>query len=394
MTRQGPNSAHPHDPDADRLSAAWNDIVEGFPPSTDSADAELIATVRSLHASAPDHRPQSEFRNNLREQLMDTAVPITKPGFARVGQARDSFIGMRPARAARSRIPQVVRGGAVRWVAIAATIALLLTTAFGAWRGGIIPSNQKPNGTNVAAPFLGATPESSGTPAADPCGNVPRYIPCGGNSEVGVGMFDPKSVPGEALAVTKAQLQGWELDGSETVQFSTPVEPVLGVAVDVVIMGAYRATFSAPVSVFRAYPGGGGTWQYPDSGTAIELSRGDSVSYQIGTKTEVENPFTATTLKFKTILFYDGNSSPENLMADGNFRIRVDGNGTLTEPLAELGAPEISVRLGYISPMPGMELPSATRFYTPVIGPVASTQALGGSNEGFVVWVSTDASRG
>ena len=66
----------------------------------------------------------------------------------------------------------------------------------------------------------------------------------------------------------------------------------------------------------------------------------------------------------------------------------------MPKPLAELGAPEISVEISYAT-LPEVGAPiSGTRFLTPVIGPVASTQVLGGPNEGFVVWVSTGASRG
>jgi len=391
VTRQGPNSAIPHDPEADRLSAAWNEIVAGLEPFVED---DLTAAARSLHAGAPEHRPTSTFRDELRETLMQTAVPIEMPGLRQPLHLREQ--------AAESRLRTQPRLGkrAVRWTAIAASIALLLTTLAAGYLGGLYPQGSGSEPTrNVAAPYLvNGTPvagtPASGTPVANVCDTVGQYLPCGPNPEVGPGMFDPNKVPAEALNVTKAQLQGWEVEGSGTVAFSAPHNPVTGVAVDVVVMGAYRATFSAPVAVYRAYPGGGGAWQYPEAGAQIELSRGDSVSYQIGTKTELENPFNGWTLKFKTALFYDGDPSPGNFGAAGNVQVHIDGDGTLPKPLAELGAPEISVEISYAT-LPEVGTPiRGTSFLTPVIGPVASTQVLGGPNEGFVVWVSTGASRG
>ncbi|HET7055720.1 MAG TPA: hypothetical protein VFI12_04605 [Thermomicrobiales bacterium] len=391
MTRPDQHRASPHDPDADRLSATWNDLVAGRQPVESD---ELTDAVQSLHAAAPTYRPTSTFRDELREQLMHTAMPIEMPGVRQQPRLREQTAEP------RLRVPTVLGGHAVRWTAIAATIALLLTTLAAGYLGGLLPAGNGSGPTrNVAAPYLvNGTPVAgtpvSGTPVANVCDTVGRYLPCGPNPEIGPGMFDPSRLPAEALDVTKAQLQGWEVEGSGTVTFSAPHNPVTGVAVDVVVMGAYRAKFSAPVTVYRAYPGSGGVWLYPEAGAQIELSRGDSVSYQIGTKTELENPFNAWTLKFKTALFYDGDPSPGNFGAAGNVQVRIDGDGTLPKPLAELGAPEISVEISYAT-LPEVGAPiSGTTFLTPVIGPVASTQVLGGPNEGFVVWVSTNAPRG
>ena len=137
-----------------------------FRRATDGADAELIATVRSLHASAPDHRPQSEFRDNLREQLMDTAIPSTMPGRAQKVRAQGEFTGVRPIGigASRSRVPQALRGTAVRWAAIAATIALLLTTLGAGYLGGLIPQGKDPDGDECGRTLPG-TP-AAGTPVA------------------------------------------------------------------------------------------------------------------------------------------------------------------------------------------------------------------------------------
>ena len=166
MTRPGSNSASPHDPDADRLSAAWNEIVAGLEPI---AEDDLTATARSLHAGAPDHRPTATFKDNLRETLMQTAVPIETPGLRQPPRLREQ------AREPRLRIPSIVGGRAVRWTAIAATVALVLTTLVTGYLGGLYPPDKGPEPTrNLAAPYTG-TP-ASGTPVpartADPAGRI------------------------------------------------------------------------------------------------------------------------------------------------------------------------------------------------------------------------------
>jgi hypothetical protein len=182
-------------------------------------------------------------------------------------------------------------------------------------------------------------------------------------------------------------MQGWEIDSAERVAFSTdPANLVTGVGVDVVVSGAYRATFDGPVVVTRPVAGGDSTYFYPDAGAAVELSRGDSVSYQLGTKTEVVNPLEVTTLQFKSILFYEGDPTPENLVLDGNYRARLDGgeSAELSVPISEFD----TVQLTYIHLLPGHPFPpEGTNWATPVLGPIASTLVGGGPDEGFVVWV-------
>jgi hypothetical protein len=343
--------------------------------------------VQSLHAGAPTDLPDPTFKAQLKEQLMESAMPITvafprRPRNTPPGRVLPSVVG---------RIRPGAAGGLVgRWVAIAATIALLVATALGARFGGILPSDNEPKSTRIAAPFA-ATPES-GTPAPDFCAGVSVYLPCGNAAdEVGFGSISLERYDADDLTVSKSQMQGWELDGSQSITFSDPITPVSGVAIDVVVFGAYRATFSEPVVVTRLYPGGGGPIEYPDANTLIELGSGDSVTYQIGVKNEVANPFSTKTLKFKTVLFYEGDPSPENLMAGGNYRTRVDGDGTLPKALNEYSTPEVAIMITYASIIPGHPFPGDGTYADVVLGPVASTLIGGSPDEGFVVWIYTIA---
>ena len=77
-------------------------------------------------------------------------------------------------------------GRAVRWTAIAASIALLLTTLAAGYLGGLYPQGSGSEPTrNVAAPYLvNGTPvagtPASGTPVANVCdtvGHICRAVP-------------------------------------------------------------------------------------------------------------------------------------------------------------------------------------------------------------------------
>jgi hypothetical protein len=193
----------------------------------------------------------------------------------------------------------------------------------------------------------------------------------------------------EDAAVSKVQLQGWELEGSGNVTFASPINPLAGVGIDVVVAGAYRAHFSEPVVVARPIIGGGSLFEYPEAGSTIELSSGDTVTYPLGTKTDVLNVHEETRMHFKTILVYEGDPSPENLTAEGDFRTRVDGDGELPIPLADYETDVVNISLSYVHPIPGIPFPPADSQYRSfVLGPVASTLAGGGPDEGFAVWIS------
>jgi hypothetical protein len=375
------------DSDEDRLGAAWDEIIAGRDPLT-RGDEALTVTVRSLHAGAPVAHPDPTFRHQLKEHVMDAAVPAALPGTPRPARTQPSSV-LNPV----APLPLAGRRP-VRWLAIAATIALVLATGLAAWFGGLIPSDDGPKRTNIAAPAA-ATPDL-GTPVADACSELLPYIPCGNTSElIGTGTIVRANVSDDPLAASRVQMQGWEIDGSGVVNFAAPANPISGVAIDSVVFGAYQATFSVPVVVTRLYPGGGWAYEYPEANMMIELGSGDSVSYQVGTKTEVRNPFAAKTLKFKSVLFYEGDPSPENLQPDGEYRVRVDGDATLPKALSEYdtyGTGEINVWITYSTVLPGYPFPPewdqlSTGRIDYVLGPVASTLVLGSPEEGFVVWL-------
>jgi hypothetical protein len=273
-----------------------------------------------------------------------------------------------------------------RWTAIAATLALLLTTAAGGYFGAFGGNgNNDHQATMLAA--AQATPDAGTAEAyVDPCAGVEPYLPCGTNPWIGQGMITTQGLTAAQRSVNKVQMQGWEIDAGEQVTITQGTDPVVGIGADIVISGAYTATFSAQVLVSRPTPGGGTYFQRFDANAQVELSRGDMVTYALGTKQSLGNALTSTMLQFKSILFSDGDVSPESLGFSGNFRSRIDGDGALPANTWDHADDGISVLVTYQNK--GIPAPPEDADIGLVLGPVASTLAGGGPDEGFAVWVS------
>lgn len=319
---------------------------------------------------------------------MDTTASMAMPGFAPSDRGQIEPVSSRTTTGRHFGKPGAVGKAATRWAAVAATIALLLTTALGGYLAGIVPSGKGPNATNIAAPFAG-TPES-GTPQGmeDPCGE--RFVgqPCGSNAWTGEGQIVFEMVPEDDLSVASIQLQSWELEGGEKVTLADTEGELRGVGFDVILNGAYTATFSSPVTVSRPIPGGGGVqFEYPETNTSVELSRGDAVTYQIGAKIELQNQFLGQLLQFQSILFYEGDPSASIRVAEGRFDARIEGDGTLATPLNEYSTREISILVTFLKG--GYAIAPDTRITQRVLGPVATELYTGEAvGEGFIVWIS------
>ena len=171
MTRHLPPGATPPDSDADRLSATWNEIVaEGMP--ADQFDRDLIETVRAVHASASGPLPDPAFTTNLREKLMDMTLPA--PGTGARPTARECDTPLRLPRPMRGSFPR-------RWTAIAATLALLLTTLL-AISPALSQEMQRPQATSIGLP---SRHSDAGTPEALIVCRGRHYLPFGGTTDPG-----------------------------------------------------------------------------------------------------------------------------------------------------------------------------------------------------------------
>lgn len=398
-------SATPPDPaeDADRLGDAWDAIVAGRRPSVADEEAELLAVVGQLSAEATPIRPTLTFRNSLRETLMHTApttAALPAPTFRPLPKlGRPVEIGQ-PLRPTATALPDRVRATALRWAAIAATIALLLATAGGGYLATRGPGAGDPtrvagfqfqDGTPITEPRV-ASPVAGGY--IDPCGGAAPYFPCTGPGPlVGIGsvvgsLYDPDVTAG----ITEFEMQGWTVEPGQTVSLSSASStPVPGIGVDIVTAGAYAATFSGPVTVSRTGPLVT-FYEYPSAGTRVELSKGDAVSYAFGTRTEIVNPLETQPLTFKSLAFASvpaasaATPQPSGIQSvEGDARVVVDGRGTLPQALDEYDNGDMQIWLTYSQLDPARPFPPTIDSGAVVLGPVDPQYGPEGT-EGYIVW--------
>lgn len=396
----------PLDPaqDADRLGDAWDALVAGRRPPVSGADAELLAVVGQLTAEATHIRPTLTFRNSLRESLMHSGT-MTMDGVTPTPTLRPLPSLGRPvgiashAEPSAGAMPGRLRRVGAHWVAVAATAALLLSTA----GGGYLATRGSGGGdsTRVAGfQFQAATPMPRvASPVADAsiesCGGAAPYFPCTGPGPlVGIGFVVGSLYDAQVTAGVNAfEMQGWTIDPGQSVSLvATSSTPVRGIGVDIVTGGAYAATFSGPVTVSRTGPLNT-SFEYPAPGTRVELSKGDGVSYALGTRTVISNPLESAPLLFKSLVFAPklkggaaATPAPESIeMAGGIATVVVDGQGTLPQALDEYDDGDMQIWLTYSQIHDPASFPPTIRSGAVVLGPVDAQDGPEGT-EGYIVW--------
>ena len=389
MTSGHPNGRADPDAAAERLSSDWDAVVAGHTVEID--DEGLVAVAQRLHATATTARERPGFRQYLRDTLMHSStaallIPSTlpRPG---AGSASIRPFPFRTATALRRT------GG--RWLSLAATVALLLATAAGGYLASVGLRGNDDRAPGMAG-FRGATPETGDAPMAFGCGPdgaYDLYLPCGGqrpnivgSGYLQAGLIDAPNFPSEDFDVSQVQMQRWQIEGLQTLTFTPPVTPLTGIGMDVVINGAYTATFSGPVAVIDDQSRIRGLARYLPANTVVELVSGDSVAYELGTKLEIRNPLASSLLQFKTILFHDGDPSPANLCASGDVRMMIDGDGVLPKLLSAYSPSGAGVVLTYSQILEGYPFPPKSETYALVLGPVDPVNGPAGT-EGFILWM-------
>lgn len=398
MTTPWTNAALP-DPEMDRLGDAWDALVAGRRGDAPEADAELVAVVGQLTAEATPIRPTLTFRNSLRETLMHAetlslpAAP-SAPTFHPLPKLGRPVEVTSPA----ATLPGRIRRAGMRWAAIAATVALVLTTS----AGGFLATRGPGDGgraTSVAG--FQASPEAVND-YVDPCPRQP-YYPCGATPQIGQALVVGTLFPPEATAGTNVTMLGWTVHNGETVTFDpADTQIVPGVAIDIVVDGAYSATFSGPAVIQRGTPLGTSI-EYPTAGDAVELGQGDSVSFAQGTRVEVTNLNTTRPLIFKSIVIHDipeadtgvpgsGQSVEGNPMG-GAATYQVDGMGTIPMSISQYPRQEFGVFLTYSQVIPDVPVPANVGDSAVIMGPVAPTDFVfpeltpEEGTEGYFVWL-------
>src|SRR4051812_27434596 len=119
--------------DVDRLRSYWDGVVHGDVSTPDELNPGAIAIVQQLHGLYQPQQPNPEFRDQLKEALMATAMhpergPMTLPRMLRSADSVNRDKG------GRTLLPIVGSGSSVRvrWALTQfATAALLLLTLAG-----------------------------------------------------------------------------------------------------------------------------------------------------------------------------------------------------------------------------------------------------------------------
>ena len=391
------NGATAPDPDVEQLSVAWNAIVSGRQPSAEPANHELHM-VHRLHAEAAPPAPRPAFKHQLREQIMTASMPVSMPAPSPV----TAHVGARSLPALPSQ--NLASGGVAmprrvsRWAAIAATITLLLTTGLAAYLsvGRLSPPDEPGTAGAVIAGSPSASPTSD---YVNPCPGQP-YFPCGPDMRVGFAFVAGSLYPSEAVTGSNVTMLGWQVAPGDTITFDPNDLRVLpGIAIDIVTDGAYRATFSGPAMVTRSKPLGTSS-TYPKAGEVVELSKGDAVSFQQGTRVELTNPLTTRLLHFKSIVIHEDleaySTEPEGAPpiegnpGGGAVDITEDGTGTLSVPIAQRPRQEFGIYLTYAQVHPDEPLPTTVGDSSVIMGPVAPKEYEYRGDpvegEGYIVW--------
>lgn len=263
-----------------------------------------------------------------------------------------------------------------------ATAAIVLATMLSAWAMiNIVPTSPSANPPHLAVAPPPATPTGTDQ-AVELCGSTDIYFGCpslidlvGGNV-IQRSMLD--SLPDD---VQDVQLAGWALAPGASIAGGDDFPA--GVAVDVVVSGAYVAIFDVPVVVAR-----GGVinraYQYLDPGTQVELVRGDAVAYLLGGLLELHSALSVERLEFKRATLSAGPIMPAAL-PDG-VTTREEATGTLPRPITDY-EPDVSIGFWYLQVREGAFPPPAWQDATTfVLGPVDPQRGPAGT-EGFVLVV-------
>jgi hypothetical protein len=335
-------------------------------PADDPADASTLAALRRLAAVPP---PRPAFARSLKEELMHAPMPHAMP-LSRVA----------PWSAPRPRHAAVAPGGGAprsRGLNALATAALLLVTSVTIYL--VVVRQGDGDGAPPTVPAFAAA--TSGTASAiEGCQSLftcPNAIAM----EWSGGAFAP-GVDLASLGARDAQLQGWTLDPGATLALPAAVagDPQ-GVVVDFVVSGTYLAAFDVPVMV-RHLAGASGISLVKtfDSGTPVELGRGESVSYQLGGLTELGNPLGQRNLHFKRAVFSNGDVTATPVTGAAGVTMRVNGDGQLRQALGT----EDAIGLVFMNIPPGVAFPPEQWEDTVIIGPVNAETSPEGT-QGYVL---------
>lgn len=247
MTTHGPNGAPPHDPDADRLGAAWNDLVTGKQPAIGDRNDELVEIVRGLHRGAPTVSPGSRFTTDLKEKIMTSTLARAHPGTLRPMPPRNL-----PPPTHRDPASLDLPRPLERRVPVLVSAALLLITLGTAGYATLDRDGSGgPGGPAIHAP---------GTPSPEADENVLLEFPLPADALPSDGFGD-------------IGLRYFTMAPNSTASLETsPISASPGIWANYIVAGALTMTAEGEVTVIRT----GGAPETVPAGTETTLAAGDS----------------------------------------------------------------------------------------------------------------------
>lgn len=369
--------------DADHLDSFLDDLEQSSRHSRNDLTSEITAAAASIHSrdhTDTDANPRTGFLAHLEEQL-DMRTPelvlhLPPRPFARESRRTPAMIAK----------PPLIRSLHHHAVGSLATAALLIITSIGVYLAMFAPSSNQGSNPTVPASSFATDPDASPTAGSHLCfPYLGTYLGCLQRADlVGSNHVSATNYDAVALAARSVQLQGWAIAPENSISGVDNRGGARGIVVDFVIAGTYVATFDVPVVV---HPGG---WtnngiQYLDPGVIVELSRGDSVSYQLGGMVEIRNPLSVQRLEFKRAVIYQGDVSAFSSTTDG-VTTRAEADGSLP---AEFVLSNAAIDLLYVNLYPGEPFPiERPDSVGTIIGPTDPQRGPAGT-EGFVLAIRT-----
>lgn len=391
------------------ISRAWDAMVAGDSPRHRDLGPELTETLHRIDRLRNVPPPRRGFRTDLKEELMSTHALAAEnaspfPGTVHGAASPRPLHGSTNGSFWTGTIPAVL-----------ATAALIAVTLGGLYYGLIRPGSDGPTPPTAgfAAVQSNATPDPAGTPdgttngtpnaspndeamnevivADDPLtaafGDQPSWD--AGRASIVVdegGVFTAEDLDGQNVRVDDITLAA----ASTSTYGATDMGDATGFASDFILDGAYIAEFDAPVLVERT------TWVLDSTpvtvipaGQQVELVRGDSVSYPLGSKRALTNPMITTALRIKTVYVYDG-TIPERIATDSTGWEVVGVEAITTMPAAAAGQFEGgTIYLNFLNTEEPVPADTVYENKILVAGPFGRTEGTKTLEQaGFYVWIS------
>lgn len=274
--------------EAERLNSHLDVQARDRSAKPDGLDPELVAIYEQMAALNARSTPHPTLKADIWRTMMITPQAAVSFTARTVNSRRGKGTASR-AKADRWRHSQ-------RFLNAFATLALIAAVAFSGYL--FVRPTDEP-GFNAGDPAL-RTPAAAATPSMCSSDPTAKYF----ITNIGGAAFSPKLNSDPSKDVNFWALQGWRVAAGATADY-TGASP--SNATDFVLSGFYEATFGSAATVARLIEPG---WNAPSPtggvvqpGVTIDLTYGDSVSFDPSKGVKIVNLSASVDIVFKRALF-------------------------------------------------------------------------------------------